>query len=72
MTLPKHPGFCSICEAPLTWSHDHRPDNSGLDDGPPLYPPRKKAAPKSAGEMSRIRAQAWATRRSKYGHRGHR
>lgn len=34
--------------------------------------PRKQPAPKSAEEMASIRAQAWATRRGKYGERGHR
>lgn len=45
--------------------HDHKPDLSGLDDGPylPGRAPRKKAALKSAGELRAIRAKAWATRR---------
>lgn len=54
--------------------HDHKPDMSGLDDGPYLAgrAPRKKAAPKSPAEMKDIRARAWATRRAKYGEHGHR
>ena len=63
---------CDICCGELTWNHDHRADNSGLDDGPPLDTPRKKAAPKSAEKTAAIRARAWATRREKYGQRGHR
>ena len=63
---------CENCGSPLAWTHDHKPDNSGLDDGPPLDPPRKKAVPKSAEETAGIRARAWATRREKYGQYGHR
>ena len=52
---------------------DHKPDLTGLDDGPylPGQAPRKKAAPKSRDTMAAIRAQAWATRRAKYGEHGH-
>jgi hypothetical protein len=64
---------CLICGGELIWGkHDHQPDNSGLDDGPPLRSERKKAPPKPASEMKRIRAQAWRTRREKYGQHGHR
>lgn len=63
---------CAVCGQALTWEHDHRPDNSGLDDGPPINPPRKKPAPKPADETRDIRARAWATRRQKYGQHGHR
>lgn len=63
---------CEICGGALTWAHDHRSDNSGLDDGPPLNTPRKHPAPKSRDEMRDIRARAWATRREKYGRYGHR
>ncbi len=63
---------CPQCGGELTWRHDHRPDNTGLDDGPPLNPPRKKPAPKPAPEIRDIRARAWATRRKKYGQHGHR
>lgn len=69
---------CPICD-PCTCAKrvrlpypDHRPDNTGLDDGPPLYAVRRKPAPKSAAELANIRAQAWATRRAKYGEHGHR
>lgn len=53
---------------------DHKPDGSGLDDGPylPGQAPRKKPAPKDASEISEIRNRAWKTRRQKYGDRGHR
>lgn len=66
--------YCTICGGQLTWTHDHRADNSGVDDGPwlPWQGPRKKAAPKSAEEMADIRARAWKTRREKYGQYGHR
>jgi hypothetical protein len=63
---------CPICGGSLTWAHDHRADNSGLDDGPPLSTPRKKPEPKSADTMRAVRASAWETRREKYGQRGHR
>jgi hypothetical protein len=63
---------CLTCGGALTWQHDHRDDNTGLDDGPPLNPPRRKPSPKSADETSDIRARAWATRREKYGQYGHR
>lgn len=66
--------YCNICGQPLSWKHDHQPDMSGLDDGPPLprHAPRKKAALKPPEEMKEIRARAWATRRQKYGQHGHR
>ena len=63
--------FCDVCWQPLTWQHDHRADNSGLDDGPPLHVKRKKAGPKTAEEWQDIRSRAWATRRHKYGVQGH-
>lgn len=46
----------------------------GLDCGVflPGQAPRKQVAPKSPEETARIRADAWATRRRKYGERGHR
>jgi len=64
---------CLICGSANTWRHDHKPDNSGLDDGPwlPGRAPRKKVAPKPADEVSATRKRAWATRRSKYGKHGH-
>jgi len=66
--------YCTICGGQLTWLHDHKPDQSGLDDGPylPGHAPRKKMEPKSPDEAARIRAQAWETRRAKYGPHGHR
>jgi hypothetical protein len=63
---------CSICGAETTWNHDHRADNTGLDDGPLLRAPRKKPPPKEPAELSNIRMRAWATRRQKYGQHGHR
>lgn len=46
----------------------------GLDCGVwlPGQPPRKVPAPKTPEQMASIRARAWATRRGKYGERGHR
>jgi hypothetical protein len=46
----------------------------GLDCGVylPGQAPRKQPDPKSAADMAAIRATAWATRRAKYGDRGHR
>ena len=71
MTNEEH---CEICGQVLSFAHDHKPDLSGLDDGPylPGHAPRKKAEPKAADEMADIRARAWATRREKYGKYGHR
>ncbi len=65
---------CAICSGELTWAHDHKPDESGLDDGVllPGCAHRKKPPAKSADEFNRIRGQAWATRRKKYGAAGHR
>jgi len=63
--------ICPACLTETTFPHDHKPDNSGLDDGPDLYPPRKKAAPKSKETLAAIRARAWETRRAKYGVHGH-
>jgi hypothetical protein len=65
---------CTICGGPLDWEHDHKPDNSGLDDGPylPGHAPRKAMEPKPPEESRAIRQQAWATRREKYGSHGHR
>lgn len=53
---------------------NRRPDNSGLDDGPflPGQAPRKRSAAKTPEETQAIRAAAWATRRAKWGPRGHR
>lgn len=46
----------------------------GLDCGVflPGHAPRRKSAPKPPEEVADIRARAWATRRAKYGERGHR
>lgn len=65
-------GECPLCGGKRTWSHDHRADNTGLDDGPPLCEPRKRTAPKSQEETRTIRARAWKTRREMYGQYGHR
>ncbi len=66
--------LCETCGGQMAWKHDHKTDQSGLDDGPPLpgHAPRKKMEPKSADEVRDIRARAWATRRAKYGQHGHR
>lgn len=62
--------LASFARAPF----DSRPDGSGLDDGPylPGCAPRKRPPAKAAAELADIRARAWATRRRKYGKRGHR
>ena len=67
-------GSCSVCGALDSHEHDHQSDGSGLDDGPylPGCAPRKKPEPKSTGKMRDIRVRSWATRRDKYGPRGHR
>ena len=74
MPISKPPvQFCQVCNSEMTFPHDHKPDLSGIDDGPPIgcvY--RKKAAPKPSSELARIRAQAWQTRRARYGAHGHR
>lgn len=66
--------ICETCAGILAFPHDHRPDETGLDDGPwmPGRAPRKKAAPKPADEIREIRTRAWATRRARYGEHGHR
>lgn len=64
--------ICAICGGAMTWQHDHRADNRGLDDGPPLRAVRKRAEPKPVDEIRTIRARAWETRRQKYGQQGHR
>jgi len=62
--------ICPVCSQETSFAHDHKPDLSGLDDGPPLHNPRKKyVAPPNVSE---IRKKAWATRRKKYGQFGHR
>tara|TARA_R100001244_G_scaffold2541_1_gene3946 strand:+ start:15206 stop:15451 length:246 start_codon:yes stop_codon:yes gene_type:complete len=66
---------CPVCGAETTFVHDHKPDESGLDDGICFLPgqaPRKRAAPKPPEVMREIRSRAWATRRMLYGQRGHR
>ncbi len=48
---------------------------TGLDCGPYLpgqAPRHRSAPPKAAHELAAIRSRAWATRRAKYGERGHR
>ena len=64
--------WCPVCGAEETFAHDHKPDNTGLDDGPEIEKARKKAAPKPPEVTREIRAAAWATRRAKYGAHGHR
>lgn len=73
--------ICVVCGGPLVMNymgrvmrgHDHRPDQSGLDDGPylPGQAPRKKRVVDPA-VVSAERLRGWETRRSKYGPRGHR
>lgn len=71
-TMPRRATRCTLCGGMLTWEHDHKPDESGLDDGVLLPGVRRKAAPKPPIVLAAIRARAWATRRVKYGVRGHR
>ena len=63
---------CPICGDWTERVHDHKPDNTGLDDGP-LLPGRRRKKPerKPAHVAAEIRARAWATRRAKYGDCGH-
>ena len=63
---------CPVCNQVLAWPHDHQPDNSGLDDGPPLHTIRKKPDPKPPHVVREIRLRAWATRRATLGEKGHR
>ena len=63
---------CPVCLGETTFEHDHKPDNTGLDDGPWINAPRKKAEPKPPEVTRQIRAAAWETRRAKYGGAGHR
>jgi hypothetical protein len=72
---------CLVCGGPLNVhymgfvvrKHDHKPDQSGLDDGPylPHQAPRKKRVA-SPDDVSAERRRAWKTRRAMYGPRGHR
>lgn len=59
--------ICHVCGSLITAPHDHKPDRSGIDDGPPLpgRGPRKRPPAKSREELAAIRAKAWATRRSR-------
>lgn len=59
-------------DSKLDWPCVHGADCQGLgiDCGPDQS--RRKPLPKSATELADIRARAWATRRAKYGERGHR
>lgn len=59
---------CAICGGPQKYKHDHKADNSGLDDGPPLKSERpytRRLPLKSADELAAIRKRAWETRRGK-------
>lgn len=66
--------ICETCGGVIAYPHDHRADETGLDDGPwlPGRAPRKKPIPKSPAEIREIRTRAWATRRARYGEHGHR
>lgn len=74
MSRMDYEGLCPTCGQPLTFAHDHKPDLSGLDDGPylPGRAPRKKPTPKDPDTVADIKSRAWATRRKKYGPQGHR
>lgn len=71
LTTNSRRSICPVCGYETSFEHDHKPDNSGLDDGPEINPGRKKAARKSPEVTAEIRARAWATRRAKYGAHGH-
>lgn len=62
---------CPVCGAEATFAHDHRYDQSGLDDGPLIKTPSKPTKRKTARAMKEIRRKAWETRRGKYGEAGH-
>lgn len=64
--------YCPLCGIEALFQHDHKADNTGLDDGPELHSVRKKADPKPQNVVTAIRARAWETRRMKYGAHGHR
>lgn len=49
--------------------HGAHCDGRGIDCGPDQS--RKVPAYKTSAEIADIRARAWATRRAKYGDRGH-
>lgn len=70
--------ICPVCASVLTFPHDHRTDLGGIDDGPPdwvwkpgVRKPHRRPPVKSPQESADIRGRAWATRRAKYGERGH-
>lgn len=62
--------ICPVCGWLSTFSHDHKADLSGLDDGPDDHK-RRKPFPVSPEVLSEIRRRAWETRREKYGKYGH-
>lgn len=63
--------ICTDCGAPRHWPHDHAPDGSGIDDGPP-DDGRKGARPKKCPTAAAaIGARTWTTRRERYGPTGH-
>lgn len=66
--------LCAVCGVVLAHEHDHKPDQSGLHDGPwlPGHAPRKRPDPKPPEEVRAIRLRAWKTRREKLGPCGHR
>lgn len=61
---------CETCGALLNWTHDHRDDFSGVDDGP--YRAKPPKARKKPEDVREIRLKAWQTRRERYGECGHR
>ena len=73
-SAPADTTYCEKCGGLLAWEHDHKDDESGIDDGPwlPGRAPRKQADPKPVKEVREIRLRAWETRRKKYGKYGHR
>jgi len=65
---------CEKCGGLTDFEHNHRADNTGLDDGPwlPGCAPRKKPEPKPPHVVRNTKLRGWVTRRAKYGTKGHR
>ena len=52
MSKMDYPDLCPVCGGQRAWVHDHKPDGTGLDDGPPL--PRSVA---NANKRERVVAE---------------
>ena len=71
---PPYTEWCDVCRDFFLSPHEHRLSSTGLDDGPwlPGQAPRKKPPPKTPEEVREIKMKAVATRRARYGPKGHR